>query len=566
MTSDLYSHSIESQKSLQSWLIAAAPSSLESKLQDLTDALGQSKDTIRDEGARGLEAISKAREAIKAIFDGELGIDNSNMAEGEAEIPTQAAGFGFNPAMLLGLAAGGGGGGGGGAAATTTTASVTISGVVVKGYLDGATVWRDANANGVYDAGVDYAVTTDSSGAYSGLGGTGAIHVAGGTDTYGTGQVYSGTLTAPDTATVVTPLTTMIQSLKDVGGLTTDEAVTKLISLLGLSSSSVSSADLIATDSISGAISSTSTTDKTKFLSIYAASAQVANLIVAGTAAAKTAAGSTTEVASNAVISALATQLSSTTSGSTVDLSSSTFVNTVLTNVSVGGVTIAAANLSGLSTAISNVNGVVSALSITTDSNSLTTLTSLVQTEYATQLNLSNAITAAGTTTTFSATNFSGTSLTTMFESIANVVGTVSVSTTGGLAAPDRPVIYYSSTSTSTYSSTDSTSKINATKLASTISLDADLPSGAAVGDSIKVFVDGTEVSSLTYTITQADLTLGYHRFTLNSSAISTVFGVSGTQIQSTKLLTTRVDQASGVTGSTSKGLLVTIDNYAKAP
>jgi hypothetical protein len=298
VTSDLYSHSVESQKSLQSWLIAAAPSSLESKLQDLTDVLGQSKDTIRDEGARGLEAISKAREAIKAIFDGELGIDNSNMAEGEAEIPTEVAGMGFNPAMLFGLAGGGGGGGGGGAAAatTTTTASVTIAGVVVKGYLDGATVWRDANANGVYDAGVDYAVTTNSSGAYSGLGGSGAIYVAGGTDTYGTGQVYAGTLTAPDTATVVTPLTTMIQSLKDVGGLTTDEAVTKLISLLGLSSSNVSSADLIATDSISGAISSTSTTDKTKYLSIYAASAQVANLIVAGTAAAKTAAAVAAEM------------------------------------------------------------------------------------------------------------------------------------------------------------------------------------------------------------------------------------------------------------------------------
>ena len=164
VTSDLYSHSVESQKSLQSWLIAAAPSSLESKLQDLTDALGQSKDTIRDEGARGLNAISKAREAIKAIFDGELGIDNSSMAEGDAdEKPTEVAGSGFNPAMLLGLAGGGGGGGGGGAAATTTTtASVTIAGVVVKGYLDGATVWRDANANGVYDSGVDYAVTTDS--------------------------------------------------------------------------------------------------------------------------------------------------------------------------------------------------------------------------------------------------------------------------------------------------------------------------------------------------------------------------------------------------------------------
>jgi hypothetical protein len=123
------------------------------------------------------------------------------------------------------------------------------------------------------------------------LGGTGAIRVFGGLDTYGTGLTFQGVLLAPDSATVVTPLTTLIQSIQDVGGLTTEVATAKVASLLGLSGlSGYSSDDLLKTDSIASALGSA---DPSKALKIYAAAAQVANLIVAGTAAAQTASGST---------------------------------------------------------------------------------------------------------------------------------------------------------------------------------------------------------------------------------------------------------------------------------
>ena len=78
----------------------------------------------------------------------------------------------------------------------------------IDGYLAGAKIFVDSNSNGVLDTG-EYSTTTDSSGNAFLPAGSGQIVAVGGTDTT-TGLAFSGTLTAPSTATVVTPITTLV--------------------------------------------------------------------------------------------------------------------------------------------------------------------------------------------------------------------------------------------------------------------------------------------------------------------------------------------------------------------
>ena len=98
------------------------------------------------------------------------------------------------------------------------------SAVVVDGYIAGATVTR-ANGSG-------NTVKTDSNGRFEGLTGSGEIVVTGGTD-LSTGQPFQGQLRAPDTATVVTPLTTLVTELEE-RGLSREQALTKVKAFAGL--------------------------------------------------------------------------------------------------------------------------------------------------------------------------------------------------------------------------------------------------------------------------------------------------------------------------------------------
>jgi len=95
-----------------------------------------------------VSAEARARAAFRDLFNDELSSRGAPViADNEADpAPAQrAGGFEFNPAMLLGLLGLGGGGGGGGAAALAS--APTVAGVVVKGYLKGAIVWRDGDGN-----------------------------------------------------------------------------------------------------------------------------------------------------------------------------------------------------------------------------------------------------------------------------------------------------------------------------------------------------------------------------------------------------------------------------------
>ena len=97
---------------------------------------------------------------------------------------------------------------GGGGAAESETA------YVIDGYLAGARVFHDADEDGTWDEGDEPSVETDSKGSFdpSIFGADMVLTSTGGID-ISTGAPFTGTLTAPAGSTVVTPLTTLVQSL-----------------------------------------------------------------------------------------------------------------------------------------------------------------------------------------------------------------------------------------------------------------------------------------------------------------------------------------------------------------
>ncbi|MBO9434113.1 hypothetical protein J7394_07855 [Ruegeria sp. R13_0] len=202
---------------------------------------------------------------------------------------------------LAGAAGGGGGGGSDGGGSGSTTAPTT--GTVVDGYLVNATVFQDLNGNAIFDAG-EPNTTTDAQGNYSialdPSNPTAKIVSIGGTDS-STGQAFTGTLTAPAGSTVITPLTTLVQSLVEASAdsdtpLTAAEANEQLAAALGLGSGT----NLLELDPVEAI---TSASDPAAF----AAAAQVASVISAAAAAQDTAeAGSE---ASEAAAASLAQQL-----------------------------------------------------------------------------------------------------------------------------------------------------------------------------------------------------------------------------------------------------------------
>ncbi|MBI2739544.1 MAG: DUF4114 domain-containing protein [Rhodospirillales bacterium] len=110
-----------------------------------------------------------------------------------------------------------------------------LHGLGIDGYISGATVFADANFNGVRDAGEAW-TTTDANGRYALESGGAPLILQGGFDT-ATNLAFTGTMLAPAGSTVVTPLTTLIQK---VAASTTGDPVAAqqlVASALGLSPS-----------------------------------------------------------------------------------------------------------------------------------------------------------------------------------------------------------------------------------------------------------------------------------------------------------------------------------------
>lgn len=110
-----------------------------------------------------------------------------------------------------------------------------IQGHVADGYLQGATVFADANGNHRLDAG-EWSTTTDGAGGFTLPASVqGTLVATGGTDLL-TNKAFKGLLTAPAGSTVVNPITTLVQALMDKGGPTTtvEQAMALLAKVLNL--------------------------------------------------------------------------------------------------------------------------------------------------------------------------------------------------------------------------------------------------------------------------------------------------------------------------------------------
>ena len=126
-----------------------------------------------------------------------------------------------------------------------------LSGTAIDGYIEGATIFADADGDGELDAGEAFSVTgedgefslTNAEGSLVLLGGDGAIDAA-------TGLAFNGQLEAPAGSTVVTPLTTLINKLVE-GGEDQVVAQAKVKSAFGITAGE----DLTTFDPIDAALS-----------------------------------------------------------------------------------------------------------------------------------------------------------------------------------------------------------------------------------------------------------------------------------------------------------------------
>lgn len=197
------------------------------------------------------------QESVTIGADGTIMVSASAMDSLTAIMASAGAGgaaLGGSFALAgLGLAAGGGSGGGsdsasgGGGGGTTPVAS--SGGRVIDGYIFDATVFRDLNANGVLDAG-EPNVKTNDDGEFTGLEGSGGVIIAFGGFDISTGKPFTGQLTAPGDATVVTPLTTLVQALVQQGGVTAAEAQQQVAQAFGLGEFDINNTDPVGTENL----------------------------------------------------------------------------------------------------------------------------------------------------------------------------------------------------------------------------------------------------------------------------------------------------------------------------
>jgi len=112
----------------------------------------------------------------------------------------------------------------------------SLKGVVQDGYISGASIYLDANGNGVADASEKTGLTTDATGRFAGtVTGEGALIAVGGINT-DTGLANALPLVAPSGSSVISPLTTLVQQVVRTMSVGVAEASAAVIKALGLPS------------------------------------------------------------------------------------------------------------------------------------------------------------------------------------------------------------------------------------------------------------------------------------------------------------------------------------------
>jgi VCBS repeat-containing protein len=188
------------------------------------------------------------------------------------------------------------------------------TGKLVDGYIANATVFADANGNGVLDPG-ESSTTSDANGNFVLFGGTGTLVSIGGTD-ISTG-LPAGKLSAPQGSTVITPLTTLVVAL---GG--DQEASNKVSAAFGLSSN----IDLTTFDPVNAAQSGDTA-------SVAAVAAGIKTLATANLIASAVAGSDSAQyqAAFSAALTNVAAKITDLPTGQTLDLSDASVVTSLVT-------------------------------------------------------------------------------------------------------------------------------------------------------------------------------------------------------------------------------------------
>ncbi|MDT4743632.1 VCBS domain-containing protein [Bradyrhizobium sp. WYCCWR 12699] len=147
---------------------------------------------------------------------------------------------------------------------SVTPGANEINALDIDGYIGGATVFADANNNGILDAGEAF-TTTRADGSFTLAGGSGPLVSIGGVD-ISTGLQVAGVLRAPEGSTVITPLTTLIVALVDSTAndehpLTVDQAINAIAAAFNvdLAADPQHPIDLLSYDPVPAAVSGDAT-------------------------------------------------------------------------------------------------------------------------------------------------------------------------------------------------------------------------------------------------------------------------------------------------------------------
>ena len=209
-------------------------------------------------------------------------------------------------------------------AALDALSKATESGRIVDGYIRGATVFADADGDGILDPGEATAIS-DAEGRFTLSGASGNIVASGGTD-LSTNLPFSGILKAPPGSSVVNPLTTVVTAVAGDGG-DIQAAQAKVAQAFGLSAT----LPLTSFDPLAVASSPTATAaEKAAAVSVQKAAAIVANVMVqTASVVASTGTASEKLAAANQTAAVIAGLISS--SVTAVDLTRADTLKTVLT-------------------------------------------------------------------------------------------------------------------------------------------------------------------------------------------------------------------------------------------
>ena len=194
--------------------------------------------------------------------------------------------------------------------------SSALVGKVDNGYVAGATVLSDTNNNGTADFG-EITTQTDGAGQYTLAEGPGPLVASGGTN-ISTGLPFQLQLRAPLHSSVITPLTTLMVKLTEMGLTQTEQ---KVLDAFDVSTTS----GLTESDPISDALANNS--------SAFSAGAKVDDTIVSIASAVSGGGSSSFASAAQLVFETPASAINALNAGQLLDHSSKTVISNLISSV-----------------------------------------------------------------------------------------------------------------------------------------------------------------------------------------------------------------------------------------